>query len=62
MQRCTTIPNLAFHAGFDIKVLDFPDPIGALIDIPVDFPLGDVGLYDNTFALNFNSQNYAFVV
>lgn len=52
--------NLAFHVGFDIKVLDFPDPIGALVDVPVDFPLGDVGLYDKTFGLNFDSQHYDF--
>ncbi len=42
--------GLGFHVGFDIKVLDFPDPIGALVDIPASFPLGDIGLYDKTFA------------
>jgi hypothetical protein len=54
--------GLGFHVGFDVKVLDFPDPIGALIDIPVNFPIGDVGLYDNTFGLAFNDQHFAFAV
>jgi hypothetical protein len=51
--------GLGFHVGFDIKVLD--TPLGTVLDLNDDFPLGDISLYDKTFGLNFDSQHYTFL-
>jgi Bacterial Ig domain len=53
---------LDFQVGGDISILDFtPGP--TLFTIGADLDLGEITLYDPTFALNgFNSQDYHFQV
>jgi hypothetical protein len=56
--------GLGFHIGGALDVLMFGDPIDtSLVHLDTALPVGDVpltGLYDPTFALNFQSQDYAF--
>jgi len=54
---------LDFHIGGDISILDFVDPFPTLFTIGADLDLGEITLYDPTFALGgFNSQDYQFQV
>jgi len=54
---------LDFHIGGDISILDFVDPFPTLFTVGADLDLGEITLYDPTFALGgFNSQDYQFQV
>ncbi len=54
---------LDFHIGGDISILDFVDPLPTLFTVGADLDLGEITLYDPTFALGgFNSQDYNFHV
>jgi hypothetical protein len=53
---------LDFHVGGDISILDF-DPGPTVFSVGADLDLGEITLYDPTFALGgFNSQDYQFQV
>jgi Bacterial Ig domain len=53
---------LDFHVGGDIGILDF-DPGPTVFSVGADLDLGEITVYDPTFALGgFNSQDYHFQV
>jgi hypothetical protein len=52
---------LSVELGYDVSIDGFgvSDSItlGPLADIGATLPVGDIGVYDNTFALNYAHQN-----
>lgn len=64
--------DLGFNVGVDIDLLTvelgydlgsgISDSItlGPLADFGETFPIGDIGIYDETFAVNFSTDNFAF--
>jgi hypothetical protein len=60
--QLTNQTALGFNIGASLDLLKFPDPVGTLIHLGGDFPVGEIPIYINTFGLNFNSQDYMFAV
>ncbi len=60
--QLTNQTALGFNIGASLDLLQFPDPVGTLVHLGGDFPVGEIPIYTNTFGLNFNSQDYMFAV
>ncbi|MBR0868819.1 cadherin-like domain-containing protein [Bradyrhizobium tropiciagri] len=54
----TNHTGIGFNVGASLDLLKFPDPVGTLVSLGGDFPLGEIPIYTNTFGLDFDSQNY----
>jgi hypothetical protein len=60
--QLTNQTDIGAHVGAALDLLKFPDPIGTLVPLGGDFPVGEIPIYDNHFALNFGTHDYQFVV
>jgi hypothetical protein len=50
------VTGLGGDAGIELKLLDF-ETIGAIVDQKMDFQVGSIPIYSNTFPVAFNSQS-----
>jgi hypothetical protein len=53
---------LGFNVGAALDLLKFPDPVGTLVHLGGEFPVGEIPIYTNTFGSHFSSQDYLFNV
>ncbi|VIO71622.1 hypothetical protein CI1B_38090 [Bradyrhizobium ivorense] len=58
--QLTNNTGIGFNVGASLDLLKFPDPVGTLVSLGGDFPVGEIPIYTNTFGLDFNSQDYLF--
>jgi hypothetical protein len=54
------ISLLEVELGYDIEIASDSTTLGPLVEFGETWPIGDIDLYDNTFALNFTTDNFVF--
>lgn len=54
------ISLLEVELGYDIEIASDSTTLGPLFEFGETWPIGDIDLYDNTFALNFTTDNFVF--
>jgi hypothetical protein len=54
------ISLLEVEIGYDIEIASDSTTLGPLAEFGETWPIGDIDLYDNTFALNFTTDSFSF--
>ncbi len=54
------ISLLEVELGYDNEIASDSTTLGPLVEFGETWPIGDIDLYDNTFALNFTTDNFVF--